>query len=254
LGRFTLQDYCFPAALWAIKESLRFEKDDLEGFHQFLSENLPYNSRETRRRYTRIIFAQAFPDEHLRPLAAQVWEHYRDDELMRQVAKVVWVERQPPLARFVRERLVHIPLGGAITRDAVDEFLRAEAVGDQKRANRRLRRNLVGLGYCKWESVERKLIGVPRQLIVANATVDPTALFLLIHYRFAKEPCTVEVQPILDDPSWMYLGLRSPDDVRRTLREAAARQLIDRYIAVDRLEQITTRYALSEILTERLRL
>ena len=81
-----------------------------------------------------------------------------------------------------------------------------------------------------------------------------TAFLVLLHDRLAPTPRIVSLAQILGDPLWWQVGYHTPDEVRETLREAAAAGLIARFVTVDQLEQITTRYTLEEWLAGRLRL
>ena len=81
-----------------------------------------------------------------------------------------------------------------------------------------------------------------------------TPFIVVLHARFAPSPRIVRLSDILSSPFWRYLGLRAPDDVRAILRDAEAAGLISRYVTVDELEQITTRYTVAEYLESALRL
>ena len=72
--------------------------------------------------------------------------------------------------------------------------------------------------------------------------------------RAGRELRIVRVADLLATPWWRYLGLRTADDLRAALRTAHAAGLIARYSVVDDLEQITTRYALTDYLGQALRL
>ena len=89
----------------------------------------------------------------------------------------------------------------------------------------------------------------------SHAIPHPTTAFLfLIHQRFAPTPRIVSLTQILTAPLWWHIGYHTPDEVRETLHNAAAAGLIARFVAVDQLEQITTRYTVNEWLARRLRL
>jgi hypothetical protein len=84
--------------------------------------------------------------------------------------------------------------------------------------------------------------------LVEATELPETAFLLLLHHHFAKEPATVPVGDVLAHPFWRYLGGREEAEVRTALTLGAAKDLLGRYAVVDHLEQVTTRFSMTELL------
>jgi hypothetical protein len=83
--------------------------------------------------------------------------------------------------------------------------------------------------------------------------VQPTSALLIFHHVYAPTPRSVEIDQVLAEPVWKYLGFSQPDQVRAFFKNLECKGLIARYAHVDRLEQVTTRYTLYELLERRVR-
>jgi hypothetical protein len=92
------------------------------------------------------------------------------------------------------------------------------------------------------------------ELFVPWMSTPANGLLILLHARLAPTPRIVRVSDLLAAPWWRYLGYRSAEDVRTTLRAAERAGLIARYSIVDELEQVTTRYSFDDFLSNALRL
>jgi hypothetical protein len=87
----------------------------------------------------------------------------------------------------------------------------------------------------------------------AQYGVDSTAALLVFHYVYASTPRIVEMEQLLAEPVWKYLGFCKPEQVKTFFKELERKRLISRYAHVDRLEQATTRFSLDELLERRVR-
>lgn len=239
----TLQECAFDQAVLAVKASSSFR--DWQEFRSHLIENLPYNSALSRAKFAQLIHAALYPDGDIRTIGEAVWRAYEDDSLLRDVVRVSYLDNVVAMGEFVVQALPTLPAGSDLPMERIQIFLRSQGVTDLHRAAKRLAKCLVKLGLCRRQG---------RALTVMNEGLPSTACLILVHDRLAREPATLELAEILDDPFWRYLGGRDAAEVRSVLRRAAAEGLIDRYTAIDRLEQITTRFPLDEFLEKRLRL
>ena len=98
-----------------------------------------------------------------------------------------------------------------------------------------------------WTIVDKK------RYYVAQQTPNETAALLILHYRYAPSPRVIDLKAMLVEPTWKYLGFSDEDAVRGFMRKLERRKLIARYATVDRLEQVTTRYALESLLERKVR-
>jgi hypothetical protein len=88
---------------------------------------------------------------------------------------------------------------------------------------------------------------------VAQQNPNETAALLILHHRYAPTPRVIDLKAMLAEPTWKYLGFSDEDAVRGFMRKLERRRLIARYATVDRLEQVTTRYALESLLERKVR-
>lgn len=241
----TLQDFPIEAGIQAVKDSLNFT--DFEEFYRYLLENLPQNSPATRHRYASLVVRWLFPERELGGVLPRVWQAYRDDHLLRELARVTVLEVEPVIARFVTEVIQAMPIGqefdSAQARDFITHLYGAFKQNSYKRLLVATRR----LGFLEKNSKRN-------DRVIAAVPPPADALLLLLHARLAPTPRIVRVSDLLAEPFWRYLGLRQPDEVRAILHDANAAGLLARYSIVDQLEQVTTRYTWEEYLSRALRL
>ena len=83
--------------------------------------------------------------------------------------------------------------------------------------------------------------------------VHLTSALLIFHHVYAPTPRSVELDQVFAEQVWKYLGFSQPDEVRAFFKNLERKGLIARYAHVDRLEQVTTRYTLYELLERRVR-
>ena len=244
LVRFTVQDCTFRLGVLAVSQS--HGHDSWEAYRPVLEESLPFNSRETRRRYTSQLYKWALENGNLCSLGARVWNAYQDKELADQLLRERYLAAYPVLGRFVTQVLRNTKPGKPLPREVFEEYLMSEQATWATKTVKRLWFTMRDLGFLRKVDIKTPVV---------NATTLPrTAFLILLHHHFAPAPSTVAVQEILTHSFWRYLGGRDESEVRSALSLAAANDLIDRYATVDHLEQVTTRYSLDEFLRRQLRL
>jgi hypothetical protein len=239
----TLQDFPYAEGLQAVKDSLRFE--DFASFYPEMVNRLPQNSPVTRKRYANLVTRWFFPERRLGGLLPTVWRTYGDDQLLREVARVTTLEIEPVIAHFVTDVILPLPPGTPFSRELTRNYVTATYGAFKENSYKRLQISVAALGYLR---------GSKSTWSVAALPPPADALLILLHARLAPTPRIVRLADLLVAPLWRYLGLRSDDDVRHILRDAAAAGLLARYTTVDQLEQITTRYTYTDYLNQRLRL
>ena len=239
----TLQDFPWEACVQAVKDSLDF--DSYPAFAKHVLNTLPQNSPQTRSRYVSLIGRWFFPGQQLPGLPARVWAAYEDEQILRDVMRAYVLSREPVIAAFVERFVLPTPSGTELPTATFQAYV-VETFGEFKeQSGRRLTRTLRSLGFIA-------RIG---QTWFTQAIPNPANAFLiLLHEQFAPTPRIVPLARILAAPLWWQVGYHTTTQVNETLLDAAAAGLIARFVNVDQLDQITTRYTLDEWLTRRLRL
>jgi len=235
----------FPweAMIAAVKRSVDFPGFD--AFYADLFESLPQNSPETRRRVANLIARAYFPNRSLEDLPTRVWCAYRRDDLLAGIMRVMALEAEPVIARFVLEQVLVLESGAVFDAARARDFVGTTFGRSDPKSYQRLLTTTHHLGFLARSGQQWSVSAIAR----------PADTFLiLLHARFAPTPRIVRMSDILSAPFWRYLGMRSPAEVRAVLHEADAARLIARYVTVDELEQVTTCYSFDEYLSERIAL
>ncbi len=252
----TIQSVAWETGLNAVKESVNFRT--FEEFVRHLQDGIPQNSTEVRHRYANLIIKRLFPERRVDGLLARVWRVYADEVILNDLARVVTLEVEPVIARFVNEYLLAVPPGTVIEAATIRDFISATYGSFKKDSCSRLQSAVKHMGF----------VARSKGTLVTQAIPRPSNAFLiLLHARLARTPCIVRVGDILSPsrppgngsvvpiaPFWRLLGVRDESEVRGILRDAEAAGLIAKYAVVDQLEQITTRYSYDEYLAGAYRL
>lgn len=238
-----IQELPWAQTLQAIKDSARF--GDFATFRAHVEATLPYNSASTRERYAQTIVKYFFPETSLNILPRQAWLAYRDDQVLEDLTRHQFLTQEPTVAHFLITRLVPMPPGSVLGHDVLTEFIQEVDPKGRSKMVERLGQAIRRLGFVVRER---------QQDVAAQLHPSRTAFLILLHHLFAPTPRIVTLSDILADPFWQYLGLREADEIRRILHEANAQGLIAGYATIDQLEQITTRYPLSEWFDQRMQL
>lgn len=239
----TLQMFPWATCVEAVKRSATYS--DFCAFQGELPGSLPQNSPETRRRIANLIVKWYFPDHSLNQIPTLVWHSYQNEDILTDIMRMMTLEAEPVIARFVTEQVQVLEPGTELDLALARDFVTYTYGGFNPKTYERLLTTCRHLGFIRRQN-DKWFVG---------ALLRPDNAFLIaLHARFAPSPRIVRLADILSSPFWRYLGLRAPDFVRAILRDAEAAGLISRYVTVDELEQITTRYAIAEYLERALRL
>lgn len=238
----------FQRLLWkesidAIKQSLRFK--DFRNFRGHLQEHLPQNSSYVRKRYTSSIVRWFFPEQSLNNLPAKVWQGYNNNQILQDVMRYFYLEKEPIVAEFICEYLIPLDPGTTIQLEYLKDFLMKKYGIVKKDPLHYLNAAIRDLGFIYCDKT---------RIIVQNLASPKTGFLILVHYLFASTPQTVGLQEILTHNFWMYLGIRNRSEVKKILKEADMKEIIAKYVVADQLEQITTKYTLNEFLQKRIKL
>jgi hypothetical protein len=209
-----------------------------------LREHLPQNSLVTRERNTSTILSRFFPTNEIDQLPRRVLYAYDDAALLAAVMRVLFLEAEPLVGRLVTEHVFPLPPGTALAQDFFTRYAQ-EVVGKKvKDIASRCSTALHALGWIVKEK---------RKFYVAQQTVNETAALLLFHHYYASTPRIIDMNFLLAESVWKYLGFANEDAVRGIMRKLEHRGLIARYAVVDRLEQVTTRYSLASFIERKVR-
>ena len=238
----------FQRLLWresiqAVKDSLKFK--NFGNFRRHLQEYLPQNSSYVRKRYTSSIIRWFFSDQTLNNLPAKVWHSYNNTQILQDVMRYFYLEKESIVAEFICEYLIPLEPGTTIQSEYLKDFLIKKYGKVKNDPLNYLSAAIRDLGFVYRNKTT---------IIVRNLQLPKTGFLILVHYLFASTPQTVSLQEILTHKFWMYLGIRNQSTVKEILKEADAKEIIAKYVVADQLEQITTKYTLNEFLQKRMRL
>lgn len=236
-----LQDILWPETLFAVRRSLSCQS--VAELGDALRSELPQNSANTRSRNTSVILSRFFPTADLDTFPRRVAATY-DDDVLAHVLGPLLLLAEPLLGRLFAERLHPIDAGAELPRDFFRRY--GEEVGGTT-AVKVGKRSSGAASALGWTIRERA------RTFRAATTVDRTAALLLLHHHYAPSPCIVDVNRVIAEPVWKYLAFADADELRAFLRDLERKGLVSRYSQVDRLEQVTTRYSLEELLSRGVR-
>ncbi len=237
-----LQSICWSESLLAVKVST--ECSSVKELRHRLWSELPQNSPNSRRRLTSVILGRFFPDKKIKQLPRRVYMVYQEDAFLASVMGPLLLLVEPVLGVLFAERLLPLPPGAELAKDFFACYGREVSPTNAKNVAMHCASAAQSLG---WSTRSRGMTYRTQQV------VHPTGALLLFHYIYAPTPRSVELDQVLIEPVWKYLGFSQPDHVRAFFKNLERKGLIARYAHVDRLEQITTCYALSELLERKVR-
>src|SRR5262245_40448626 len=204
-----------------------------------------WQRKEETHRNTSTILSRFFPTEEIDQLPRQILRLYEDEDLLAAVMRVLFLEVEPLVGQLVAERLTRLPAGTVLPKDFFVQYT-LEALG--KREPHVSHRCCTAARVLGWTIVDKK------RYYVAQQNPSETAALLILHYRYAPSPRVIDLKAMLVEPTWKYLSFSDEDAVRSFMRKLERRKLIARYATADRLEQVTTRYALESLLERKARL
>ncbi|MHC4616937.1 MAG: hypothetical protein ACYTEQ_04195 [Planctomycetota bacterium] len=240
---YTLQDFPLPASIVAVKASIGFGNYD--GFYQHMLDSLPQNSPETRRRYANLIGKRYFPGLSLNTLLPRIWQAYQDEKILIDLMRVLALEAEPVIARFVLDKIWPLSVGQVFDEQVSRTFIQETYGAFKVKSHKRLILTVRHLGF---------LGRYDGELVVEQIPAPVDAFLLLLHDRLAPTPRIVRLSEILETNWWRLAGFKTAEALRRVLRDAEVTGLIARYAKVDQLEQVTTRFSRDEYVAEAKRL
>ena len=207
-----------------------------------LEKRLPFNSKETRKRYGRAI-ATRFSrlDPRITRGLVDIAKADVGTDIIEQIWRVLFCMVEPLIAQIYLELIWPREPGSSINRNEIRSYIETAFQQQSAKLNQR---TISCLRHCGYLMPHRK-----QDLIVVSFGNPEDALILSTHLILAQTPRTIKLSEIESANYWRFLGYRKLDHVRLGFRSAEAKGLIMRYANVDHLEQITTRYRLQELLT-----
>ncbi len=232
-------------SVFALKASGDF--GSLAELRVYLLQSIPQNSEATRRRTMQYIVMRFFPDGDYNSLPRRVWLAYRNEGFLESIMRYYFLARERLVGRFVEEVLNSLEPGTTFDRTLIEQFVRG-VYSDPARIKKAVSR--VQAACRELGLVETSQRGKAFRVLALGSVSTP--LLVLLHHIFAPTPRTVTMVDILSNPFWKDIGMRSVDAVRQSLKEATAKDLLNKYVVADQLEQVTTKYTLDEFLAERM--
>lgn len=242
-GPLIFQRLLWKESIKAVKDSIRFK--DFNNFRNHLQEHLPQNSSYVRKRNTSSIIRWFFPDQSLNNLPARAWRSYKNDQILQEIMRYFYLEKEPIVAEFICKYLIPLEPGTTMQSQHLKDFLIKKYGIVKKDPLKRLSTAIRDLGFTHRDKTT---------IVVCNLQLPKISFTILVHYLFASTPQTVSLEEILTHKFWMYLGIRDRNVVKRILKEADTKEIIAKYVVADQLEQITTKYILDEFLQKRIKL
>ena len=227
----------------AVKMATRY--DSWNDLRPNLEDALPFNSEGTRKRRCSSLGQWVFDMGNMNSIGVRVWRSYEDEELVNQILRGRYLDYYPVVGGFVLDTLAELVPGSELPHDAIVNHLIQERVGSLENSTMNLRLTMRDLGFIQ---------KVGRKYVVSESSLPHTAFLILLHCHLSPESASIPVSEIVAHPTWRYLGGRDESEVRAALSNAAARDAISRYTTVDELEQVTTRFSLTELIERRVRL
>ena len=238
-----IQCLAWKTGLEAIRSSINF--DNFEDFRFDLYKRMPQNSEGVRIRYANLIFLRLFRERNLDGINPKVWRNYQDENILEDLARLTTLEVEPVIAKFVIEHVLILSPGMLIENSSIQDYI-SSIYGVYKRdAYTRLRTAIIHMGFVS---------SVRTGLMVQPIPLPDNALLLVLHARLAPTPRIVRISEVLSGVFWKLLGIREESTVRSILQDAASKGLIAKYVLVDQLEQITTRYSYEDFVSQALRI
>lgn len=211
---------------------------DIEAFRaEVVEEAFAQPSYRTRFRYVGNFIKWFMPSLTFDDPSIVVWKAFRDETALRHVMRWQYVASNPPVAAFVDGPFSSIAPGQPVD-DVLDAFLATSQGGVNEKTRNRLRTNLRKIGLVLSEGKAHFRI-VPE--------VSPKAVAVLLACCFAQQPQVLSWSTLVSDPWWKRLGIVDEAMLRGKLKETAAAGLIARVSQMDTLDQITTKYSLSQL-------
>jgi len=233
-----LQDLQWEESARAVK--LVSEFTDFEHYREAIVDAaFRQSSFRTRYRYVSYFIKWFLPSASFSEPVVSAWNAFHDDAALYHVMRWQYVTSNPLVAE-----LVDGPLSSTAPGEPVDELIDAYLIHCQRRLNtktrNRLRTNLRKIGLL----IEQKKVFYR---IVPD--VSPRAVAVLLAHLFAPEPQVVSWSTLVSDPWWKRLGIVDQHMLREKLTETAQGGLIARFLQMDTLDQVTTKYSIRDFQT-----
>lgn len=239
----SIQSVAWETGLTAVRESIEFT--DFEAFRLHLLQNMRQNSEGVRRRYTSLILLRLFPERSLQGLNPKVWNAYRDEKILEDIARLTTLEAEPVIAKFVLEHIFAVQPGSVIENSTIQDYISSEFGSFKRDSYVRLRSALIHMGF---------ITALPKGIIVQPIPLPDNAFLIALHAKLAPTPRIVRLTEIVGSIFWKLLGIRDDAIVRTILQDAYSKGMVAKYAVIDQLEQITTKYPYEEYLKNTIRL
>ena len=239
----SIQSVAWETGLAAVRESIDFT--DFEQFRLHIFQNMRQNSEGVRKRYTNLILLRLFPERSLQGIIPKVWNAYRDEKILEDLARMTTLDVEPVIAKFVLENIYPIQPGSIIANSTIKDYISSEFGAYKNDAYVRLKTFLIRMGF---------ITNSQKGIVVQPIPLPNNAFLITIHAKLAPTPRIVRLSDIIGSVFWKLLGIRDEVTVRTILQDAYSKGAIAKYAVIDQLEQITTKYSYEEYLKNTIRL
>lgn len=204
---------------------------------------LHFNSKESRGRYSRAI-ATRFRHLEYQTLQdlPEIVKVGISAETLEKVWRVLFCQVEILFAQMYLDLVWPRDPGTSLRRDEVRSYTETTFPQQSKMLYTRLMSCFKQVGYFLPEGKQ--------DLVVVGFANLEESLLITTHLLMARAPRTIKISEIEASPYWKFLGYRKFDHVRVAFRNAEAKGMLMRYAVVDHLEQITTRYTWTELLSK----
>jgi hypothetical protein len=209
---------------------------------------LRFNSEETRQRYGNAIYRRLFGhDELYGKTLINVARYYNDPVLVETLWRTIYFLIEPIPAKTYLDIIWLRTPGSMISSTEIKNYVRSQWKSLGAKVDERVSLSLKHSGVIRKHE---------KKFVISGFANLETSLLLMVHLLYVKESSavTVSMTSIENNNFWKYLGYRSLDHVRVALRKAEHQGLLARYAIVDHIEQITTKYSLSSLISMKLQI
>lgn len=214
------------------------ETDSIEEVRQFLQNNLPFSSFETRRRYTSYVVRRLFPDGSVDHALKTFARNYADTQELRDVCFYRFCQVEQLMLAIIDDLILASIGTGYLKRDKLRDYLsernpEAKSIRDSAQA---VVEAFSASGFVKTDRV--KVSFAYRNILL------PSFAFI-IHSEF-PEPGMYDISKLEKNQAIRTL-LWNPDRILSSLYELRNQGIIAKISEIDNIRQFTTRWTLAEV-------
>lgn len=214
------------------------ESDDINVIRSFVRDNLHFNAKSTRYRYTSYILAYIFPENHVDRSIISFTKKYQNKKDIGPICFYRFCKIYPLIYDVCNDLLIENIGEGSIKKRAINDYL-SNLFPDTKYADygtRGFLEALIGAGIVR---------EVKSSLTFSYRPISIPAFAFILHSEF-PEKGMYPIDSITQSEAFLS-QLWHPDDILSALYELRNRGLITKVSEIDTMRQFTTKYTLDEV-------